>query len=105
MSQALTEAFAKMQQRFKPGVAPKDTTIYFSLGDAPDQKWVMKLGPTACTVSQGKSDSADVVLKTSEELFLKLITGQWVPGAMDFMRGKIKSNDPQGLTLLKDCFI
>lgn len=105
MSKALADAFEGMKKRFKPNVAPKETTFYFSLGDAPDQKYVVKVSAQECTVAQGKSDAADVVLKTSEELFLKLLKGEWVPGAMDFMRGKIKTNDPAGLQLLKDCFL
>jgi putative sterol carrier protein len=104
VSQALDTAFDQFKARYKPNVVQKQTTFYFSLGDAPDQKYVMTITPEACDVKQGKSDSADVVLKTSEDLFLKLIRGEWVPGAMDFMRGKIKTNDIEGLKLLKDCF-
>ena len=55
-------------------------------------------------LEEGKTEGADCFLKTSEELFLKLIRGEWSPGAMDFMSGKIKSNDPFKLKLLKDCF-
>ena len=61
--------------------------------------------PDSCEVTEGKTEaSADVFLKTSEEHFLKLIRGEWTPGAMDFMKGTIKSNDPFKLKLLKDCF-
>lgn len=105
MSQALVDAFEMLKSRYKPNVVTKPTTFYLSLGDAPDQKWVMTLSPEACVPAPGRSDNADVVLKTSEELFVKLIRGEWVPGAMDFMRGKIKTNDLDGLKLLKDCFV
>jgi putative sterol carrier protein len=106
VSQALSDAFESMKKRYKPAnLKAAQKTFYFSLGDAPDQKWVMTLTPQACEVKPGKVDNADVVLKTSEELFLKLIRGEWVPGAMDFMRGKIKANDIDGLKLLKDCFV
>ena len=103
MSEVLKNAFEKMQARYKPGVIDKKTTFYFSLGDDAGQKWHMIATPEDCEINPGKID-ADVVLKTSEELFLKLIRGEWTPGAMDFMRGKIKSNDPTQLTVLKDCF-
>lgn len=105
MSQALVDAFERLQQRYKKDVVKKATTFYLSLGDAPDQKWTMTLTSEACVAAPGKSESADVVLKTSEDLFVKLIRGEWVPGAMDFMRGKIKTNDIDGLKLLKDCFV
>ncbi len=105
MSQALVDAFERLKQRFKKNVVTKPTVFYLSLGDAPDQKWVMTLTADECSAAPGKSDSADVVLKTSEDLFVKLIRGEWVPGAMDFMRGKIKTNDIEGLKLLKDAFV
>jgi long-chain acyl-CoA synthetase len=104
VSQALTKAFEEFKARFKPGVIQQPTTFYFSLGDEEGQKWILKLAPESCEIDPGKTTNADVVLKTSEELFLKLITGKWTPGVMDFMRGKIKTNDPEKLTLLKDCF-
>lgn len=104
MSQALEQAFAAMQQRYKPGVVQERLLFYFSLGDAPGQKWQVEIDPTSCQVRQGKTEHADVLIKTSEELFLKLLRGEWVPGVMDFMSGRFKSNDPARLGLLKQCF-
>lgn len=104
MSQALADAFAAMQRRYKPGVVTETLTFYFSLGDAPGQKWTVELAPQSCTVRQEKTDKADVLLKTTEELFLKLIRGEWTPGVMDLMSGKLKTNDPARLGLLKQCF-
>lgn len=105
MSQALVDAFEKLKSRYKPNIVKKPTTFYISLGDAPDQKWVMTLTADSCVAAPGKTENADVILKTSEDLFVKLIRGEWIPGAMDFMRGKIKTNDIDGLKLLKDCFV
>ena len=73
--------------------------------DAEGQKWVLTIGADTCEVKPGKADNADVFLKTSEDKFLDLLAGKWKPGVMDFMRGKIKSNDPTKLTVLKDCFL
>ena len=103
MSQALKDAFEQMKGRYKPGVIDGPMTFYFSLGDGPGKKWTMKLTPEACVIEEGKSD-ADVFLKTDEDRFVKLLTGKWTPGAMDFMRKKISSNDPMKLKVLKDCF-
>lgn len=105
MSQALVDAFERLKQRYKKNVVKKPTVFYVSLGDAPDQKWVMTLTPDECTATEGKTDAADVVLKTSEDLFVKLTRGEWIPGPMDFMRGKIKTNNLDGLMLLKDAFV
>ena len=80
-----------------------NTTLHVISTDG--QKWNMTVGPDACEVGQGKLDGADVFLKTSEDKFLDLLAGKWKPGVMDFMRGKIKSNDPTKLTVLKDCFL
>lgn len=105
VSEALATAFEDMKRRFKTGVFTQPTTFYFSLGDGPGQKWVVKADAESCEISQGQTEAADCFLKTSEELFLKLLRGEWTPGVMDFMRGKIKSNDPTKLTLLKDAFV
>lgn len=105
MSEALATAFEDMKKRFRQGVFTEPTTFYFSLGEDADQKWVLKADATSCEVSPGKADTADCFLKTSEELFIKLLRGEWTPGVMDFMRGKIKSNDPNKLQLLKDAFV
>lgn len=100
---SLSDVFEEMKQRYKKGVIDAPISFYFSLGEGPGQKWLMKLTPEACEVTEGKGD-ADVFLKTSEDRFHKLITGKWTPGAMDFMRKKISSNDPLKLKVLKDCF-
>ena len=105
MSQALTNAFEALKGRFKPGAIDKTLTFYFSLGDSEGQKWVMTVSPDSCEIKEGKSDTADIFLKTKEDLFIKLLNRTWSPGAMDFMRGKIKSNDPLGLKkVLENCF-
>jgi long-chain acyl-CoA synthetase len=104
VSEALAKAFEDLKGRYKTGKIDAPMTFYFSLGDDPGQKWTAKLTPDSCEVEQGKSEDADVFLKVSEERFLKLLRGEWTPGVMDFMSGKIKSNDPTKLTVLKDCF-
>ena len=88
-----------MKARFKPGKIKTPTTYYLSLGDADDHKWTVKLSPSACELIPGKIDKADCVLKTSADLFAKLVDGSWKPGVVDFMSGKIKTND---LDLLKN---
>lgn len=105
MSETLAAVFDDMKKRFRTGVFGRPTTYYFSLGERPEQKWVLKADAESCEVTQGRAERADCVLKTSEELFLKLVQGEWTPGVMDFMRGKIKSNDPTKLQLLKDAFV
>ena len=104
MSDDLAAAFADLQSRYKPDVLDQELSFYFSLGDDPGQKWTARLTPKTMEYSRGKTEGCDVFLKTDEDLFLQLIRGQYKPSMMDFMSGKISSNDPLKLTLLKDCF-
>ena len=104
MSETLAEVFENLKQRYKAGVVEAPTTIYFSLGDEAAQKWTMTLTPSGCEVVPGKQEGSDVVLKTSEDLFRKMLKGEYTPGFTDFAQGKIKTNDPTKLPLLKQCF-
>ena len=100
----MKQAFDDLRRRFRGDAVDEPTTFYFSLGDAEGQKWTMTLTPEACTVTPGKVENADCVLKTSADLFLKFVAGAYTPGVGDFMTGKIKSNDPLKLELLKKVF-
>lgn len=93
-----------LKQRFKPGVVDKTVTYYLSLGDAANEKWTVVLTPAAAELKPGKPDNADCVLKTSADLFQKLVAGSWTPGVMDFMKGKIKTSDIDRLQLLQKAF-
>jgi putative sterol carrier protein len=104
MSEALAEAFADLQKRFKPGVVKSPMTFYFSLGEEDGQKWSATFDAETMNYLPGKVDESDVFLKMEEALFLQLLAGEYKPTLMDFMSGKIKSNDPLKLTFLKDCF-
>lgn len=104
MSETLKTVFEDLKSRYKTGVMEETMSFYFSLGDAEGQKWSATLAPDGCEVQQGKIENADVFLKTSEELFVKLIKGEYKPSMMDFMSKKISSNDPLKLGALKDCF-
>lgn len=95
----------QMEKRFKPNAIDKETTFYFSLGEGAGEKWTLTVGPTTCKYAEGKPEKdADCFLKTSSDMFIDMITGKYTPGMMDFMRGKIKSNDPMRLKVLKDVF-
>lgn len=103
MSEALAAVFEDLTKRYKPGVIEESLTFYFSLGEDEGQKWSATLSPDSMVATPGKKD-ADVFVKMDEALFHKLLAGEWKPGMGDFLSGKIKSNDPFKLPLLKDCF-
>ena len=104
MSQELRDTLDGLKARFRPGAVDKKTTYYLSLGDAPDEKWTVTLTDTTCDLAQGKIGSADCVLKTSADLFVKIMSGAHKPGPMDFMAGKIKTNDLDLLQRLQRAF-
>lgn len=98
----IEQIFAEMPKRFRPGSASKPSTFYFSVGD---HKYTVHIKPDGCEVESGKTvDNADVVLKTTPELFEKMVIKGKMPGAFDIARGKVKTNDPMALKQLRDFF-
>jgi putative sterol carrier protein len=90
------EIFDSMKKEYKKGSIKEDRTYYFSLDD---YKYTVKFEKDKVKVEEGKTvEEADCVLKTSPEMFIKMWDG-YKPSMMDFMSGKIKSNNP---TLLQD---
>lgn len=51
--------------------------------------YVIQINDGTCNIQQGENADADVVLTTSDEVFIELITGK-IAGAMAFMSGKLK---------------
>jgi long-chain acyl-CoA synthetase len=104
MASQLEATLEALKQRFKPGSVDKPTTYYLSLGEGPGEKWTVKLSPTGVELQPGKPDNADCVLKTSASLFQRMVAGDWRPGVMDFMSGKVKTSDIERLKLLQKAF-
>lgn len=98
----IKKIFAEMPKHYIKGSADKPTTYYFSVGDS---KYTVKIDGDSVTVEDGKTvDNADVVLKTTPELFEKMVLKGKAPGPIDIARGKIKTNDPMGLQKLRTMF-
>ncbi len=94
--------FEQMPSRYIKGKATKKTVYYFSIGD---HRWTVTIEPSGVTVEPDKKvDNADVVLKTTPELFEKMVLHGKAPGPIDIARGKIKTNDPMGLQKLRTMF-
>jgi len=104
MSQALRTTLESLRTRFRPGAVDKPTTYYLSLGDGADEKWTVTVTPTTCDLAPGKPGKADCVLKTSADLFIKMLAGTHKPGPMDFVSGKIKTSDLDLLLRLQKAF-
>lgn len=104
MAETLRETLESMRTRFRPGTVDRTITYYFSLGEGEAEKWSVTVGPTSCDLIPGKIDKADCVLKTSADLFTKMVTGKHKPGPMDFVSGKIKTSDVNLLMTLRQAF-
>jgi hypothetical protein len=98
----IEQLFTAMPTRYRAGKVAKPTSYYFSIGD---HKYTVKLDPQTCVVETGKTiENADCVLKTTPELFEKMVLHGKMPGPIDIARGKVKTNDPGALMKLRDLF-
>ncbi|HWB79273.1 MAG TPA: hypothetical protein VG755_30135 [Nannocystaceae bacterium] len=98
----IPQLFAAMPTRYRAGKIDRPTSYYFSIGD---HKYTVKLDKDSCKVEDGKTiENADCVLKTTPELFEKMVLHGKMPGPIDIARGKVKTNDVGALTKLRDLF-
>ena len=93
----IAKIFKGLPKRFNKANVKTERTYYFSLGD--EEKWTVRIGKDKCSVKKGKSDDADCFFKGSADLFLQVWNGTHTLGPVDFLTGKVKSNNP---ILLKD---
>jgi long-chain acyl-CoA synthetase len=102
----LVELFDELGTKFRPGAATKPVSFYFTLGGEAMAKWTVKVDPTSCEIKAGKPESgtADCVLKTTPEIFTKIVRESYTPGAAEFMSGAIKSNDIELLQTFQKVF-
>ena len=98
----IKKIFDEMPKRFIKGSVDKPSVYYFSIGD---EKYTVKIDPEAVKVEDGKTvENANVILKTTPELFERMVIKGKLPGALDIARGKVKTNDPAGLQALREMF-
>jgi long-chain acyl-CoA synthetase len=102
----LVGLFDELGRRFIPGSVEQPVSFYFTLGTEPEAKWTVRVGPTECEVIAGKPDgaAADCVLKTSAEIFTRIVREGYQPGVPEFVSGAIKSNDVALLQTFQQAF-
>jgi len=93
----IARIFKGLPKRFNKANVKKGRSYYFSLGD--HEKWTVHVGRDKCTVEPGKNGDADCFFKSSAALFLDVWNGEHQLGPIDFLTGKVKSNNPM---LLKE---
>jgi long-chain acyl-CoA synthetase len=90
----LIALFAELEGKFRAGEVERSVSYYVSLGNDELAKWTVRVDAQACDVRPGKpAGPADCVVKTSPEIFAKIVRESYVPSPADFMAGVIKSND------------
>ncbi len=91
----LVTLFSELQSKFQKDAVDKPVSFYFTLGNDEKAKWTVVVSKDACEVKLGKpaGGTADCVLKTSAEIFTKIVRDSYTPGPSEFLSGAIKSND------------
>lgn len=102
----LVSLFDELGKKFKPGAVSDPVSFYFTLGNEPEAKWTVKVDSRECSLKQGKPDggNADCVLKTTADIFTRIVRENYTPGASEFMAGLIKSNDVALLETFQKAF-
>lgn len=87
--------FRELKEKFVKGQVTKPISYYFTLGAEDEAKWTMRIDAETCEIRIGKPEggTADCVLKTSPEIFMKIVREGYTPSPMEFMSGAVKSND------------
>jgi long-chain acyl-CoA synthetase len=91
-----------LERRFAPGVVERPTSYYFALGD---DRFTLFVSKDTCEIKAGKhAESADCVLKTSPELFTRIVREAYVPSPGEFMSGAVKTNNVNLLLTFQQVF-
>jgi long-chain acyl-CoA synthetase len=102
----LVTLFQELDAKFKPGAVERAVSFYFTLGSDELSKWTVNVSPASCEIKLGKPEggSADCVLKTSADLFTRIVRESYVPGVAEFLSGAVKSNDVSLLETFQKAF-
>ena len=102
----LVSLFEELEGKFQPGRVQKPVSYYFTLGVDKDSKWTVRIESGRCEIRPGKPEgfAADCVLKTSPEIFTRIVRDAYTPGVAEFLSGAIKSNDVELLQVFQQAF-
>lgn len=90
----LVTLFSELGTKFRKEKVERPVSFYFTLGGEDQAKWTVRVNGEGCQIINGKPEggTADCVLKTSPEIFTKIVNG-YMPSPAEFISGAIKSND------------
>jgi len=101
--ESLAIVFDELKERFLVGSVEAPVSFYFSLGDK--ERWTVRITQESCEVSPGKVITvADCVLKTSPDMFTRIVREKYTPSPAEFLAGAIKSNNIQLLFTFQKAF-
>jgi long-chain acyl-CoA synthetase len=102
----MVKLFGELESKFRAGEVEKPVSYYVSLGSDDLAKWTVRVDANECAVRPGKPEGgqADCVLKTSPEIFTKIVREAYVPSPADFLSGAFKSNDVSLLMTFQKVF-
>ncbi len=102
----LVTLFEELGTKFQPCSVAKPTSFYFTLGTDEHAKWTVVMDAQKCDIRPGKPEggTADCVLKTSPDIFRKIVREAYTPGVAEFMSGAVKSNDVELLMTFQKAF-
>jgi long-chain acyl-CoA synthetase len=92
--EGLEPVLEELRQRFQAAELDKPVTYYLSLGPNDEDKWTLHAEQGGLRYHAGKNGGADCVIKTSADLFRKIVRERYTPDMEDFMTGRLKTNDP-----------
>lgn len=98
--------FRRLERRYVPGRVARPVSFYFTLGSEDACKWTARLEPERCVIENGKppGGTADCVLKTTQEIFTRIVEDGYMPSPVEVMSGLVKSNDVSLLGTFKEAF-
>ena len=103
--ESLEPLFDYLSDRFAENSVDSPVSFYFSLGNWDSHKWTITVDPKMCQIQNQKpTGRADCVIKTSPEMFRKIVHESYVPSMDEFMKGDIKTNDPNLLMRFQSVF-
>jgi hypothetical protein len=98
----LSALFDALPSRYRPRPETPVRSYYVSLGGP---SYTLFIAPDGVRVERGKATArADYVLKTTPELFHKMVVHGKLPGPIDLALGRVKTNDPLAFRQLRELF-
>lgn len=91
----IEDVMKDLERRYDPARVERPISWYFSLGAEGGSRWTVTVTQTSCEVRAGRpaGGNADCVVKTSEDMMIRMIRQGYVPEPAEFFSGAIKTND------------